>query len=253
MLLAIVSLVSSAPAHAAESIMGALHGTVSAAGHDGQGHSAPGAKVRLSGMSQNGSMSVVANDSGEYKFGSVTPGSYTLEVTLDGFEQVTRPVAIHAGETTIENVKLEAKSVRAEVIVQADRVGLNMSDAEPASEREQKARVLTNLHTPEYGKLISSLAASHFIKSGVSYNAFNENASRHFAPTRNETVHFARIFSLEMEVLKSLRLRVSPKLIRPRNHFYPRDLQGNPGSPNFGTLPNDVGRMFGLRFVLEKK
>ena len=270
-LLALVSLVTPASSRAGESVMGALHGIVIAAGPDGQSYNAPGAKVRLSGTSQNSSMSAIADDSGEYKFGSVPAGRYTLEVTVDGFENVTRPITIHAGETTVENVKLDVKSVREEVTAQAERVGLTMSDAKPASELEQKTlqtippvnTVLKNPYAPEYGKFTPSFSGSHFIKAGASYNTFNGNSTGHFVSARNQTVRLPRFLSLEMPVLKSFRLRVSPRVSlrthvrRPQfpdvQDFYPRDFQGNPGSANFGKFPNGVGRVFGMRFVIEKK
>jgi len=119
--------------------MGTLQGTVSAVGADGQSYGAPGAKVRLSGASRNASLLAVADDSGDYKFGSVPPGSYQLEVALEGFENAAKPITIHAGETTVENVKLEFKSVREEVTVSTTREGVNTTDAGPASELKQNA------------------------------------------------------------------------------------------------------------------
>ncbi|HVS83234.1 MAG TPA: carboxypeptidase-like regulatory domain-containing protein [Pyrinomonadaceae bacterium] len=306
-LLALVSLVTPAASRAGESVMGALRGTVRAAGPSGQSYRAPRAKVRLSQTSQDSSMSAIADDSGEYKFGSVPAGRYTLEVTLDGFEKVARLITIHAGETTVENVKLEVNSVPADITAQAERVGLNISDAEPAGELEQKtvqtispvnelfqnalrslpgvvhgpdgllnvkgsrasqsrltvnSTVLTNPYAPEYRKTSPSFGGSHFIEAGASYNTFNGNSSRHFVSARNQTVHLPGFFSLEMQVLKSYGLRVSPK-VSLRNHgrrppfpdvqdFYPRDFRSL-ASADFGMFSNGVGRMFGMRFVIEKK
>jgi len=200
----------------------------------------------------------------------VRPGSYQLEVALDGFENVTRPITIHAGETTVENVKLKVKGVRAEVTAQAERVGLRMSDAKPASELEQKTlqtiprvnTVLTNPYAPEYGKFTPSFGGSHFTKAGASHNTFIGNSSGPFVSARNQTVHLPRFFSLEMPVSKSFRLRVSPR-VSLRSHvrrpqfpdvqdFYPREFRSL-ASPNFGMFSNGVGRVFGMRFVIEKK
>src|SRR2546430_15339689 len=124
-LLAFISVTTPALAFAPDSLMGTLQGIVSAIGPDGQQFSTPGAKVRLIGSSREAtSLSLVAADSGEYRFSGVPPRSYTLEVAVDGFDNVARPITIHAGETTVENVKLEVKSVREEVPVTAARQGL---------------------------------------------------------------------------------------------------------------------------------
>jgi hypothetical protein len=280
-LLALVSLVTPALSRTGECAEGSLHGTVSTAGPDGRSYSAPGAQVRLSGTSQDRAMSAVADDSGEYKFGSVPTGRYTLEVTLDGFENVTRPIIIHAGETTVENVKLEVKSVQEAVTAQAERVGLKMNDVEPASEIEQKTIPLLNVkgsrasqsgltvnntvrpnpYSREDRKSTLNLSGSHLTKPVTTYNAFNESAKRHFVSPLNQAVRLPGFFSLE--VLKSYRLRVSPR-VSLRNHgrrqqfpdvqgFYPRDFQGNLANANFGIFSNGVGRVFGMRFVIEKK
>jgi len=88
------------------------------------------------------------------------------------------------------------------------------------------------------------------------------DADRNFVGTRNEAVHFPTFFSLDMQVLKSVpvpgkwnryRLRLGLKVFNLTNHFNPRDFQGNLGSANFGMFSNGVGRLLGLRLVIEKK
>jgi len=88
------------------------------------------------------------------------------------------------------------------------------------------------------------------------------DAERNFVGTRNQAVHFPRFFSLDMQVLKSVsvpgklesyRLRLGLKVFNLTNHFNPRDFQDNLASTNFGMFSNGVGRMFGIRFVIEKK
>src|SRR5260370_41342199 len=89
-----------------DALMGTILGTVSTIGPDGQSHNAPGAKVRLESTSPASSLFALADDSGEFKFGSLSPGSYKLEVALEGFAETERIVTIHAGETAVENVNL---------------------------------------------------------------------------------------------------------------------------------------------------
>src|SRR5260370_19361853 len=123
--------------HSGDAIMGTVLGTVSTIGPDGQSYHAPGAKVRLESTAQTSSLFVLADDSGEFKFSSVTPGNYKLEVALEGFEETARTISIHAGETAVENVTLEVKTIREVVTIKAAREGMNATDAEPATEPKQ--------------------------------------------------------------------------------------------------------------------
>ena len=52
---------------------------------------------------------------------------------------------------------------------------------------------------------------------------------------------------------KSYRLKLGLKVFNLTNHFNPRDSQGNLAAANFGVFSNGVGRIFGMRFVVEKK
>jgi hypothetical protein len=228
-----------------DSLMATMHGTVTAIGPDGQSHDAPGAKVQLIGTSRESSLFAVADNLGEYRFGSVLPGNYKLEVALDGFENVARPITIHAGEMTVENVRFEVKRVRKEITVSAARESVDTSTF-------QSVQMSRNLYAPQDRELTASFGGSHFIKAGA-IDTFNGNASLHFVSARNETIHFPKFFSLETQVLKGYRLRVSPGLFTFTKRFYPRDIQGNKASANSGIFSNGVGRMFGMRFVIEKK
>jgi hypothetical protein len=205
--------------HSGDASMGTILGTVSTTGPDGQSYNACGAKVRLESTSQASSLFVRADESGEFRFSSVAPGSYKLEVALEGFEETDRIVTIHAGETAVENIKLTVNRA-----------------------------VLIN-YAALLGKLTPRFEERHFTKSDV----FITDANPDFVNERSETVRFPGFPSLQMRVLKrSFRLSVSPKVSLKRNHFYPRDYRGNMDSANFGTFSNGDGRRFGIRFVIEK-
>jgi hypothetical protein len=53
--------------------------------------------------------------------------------------------------------------------------------------------------------------------------------------------------------LEEYRTRVGLKVFNLTNHFNPRDFQNNLASASFGAFYNGVGRMFALKFVIEKK
>ena len=255
-----------------DSPAGSVHGTVNVITPDGRSYGAPGAQVRLIGATRDALQVAIADDSGQYKFDSVRPGSYQLEVALDGFEKVTRPLTIRAGEAISENVNLVVKGGREEESARAERVGLNLKDAgfsteikQPASHTDPVASerlrdtVLLSMkgsRASHGGLTVNSIAAS--------YNPFNPNSVRHFLSTLNQMVHVPKLFSPEIQVLKSFGLRVSPRVSHGQKPgqrltfpdvqgFYPRDFQGNLANANFGVFSNGVGRMLGMRLVIEKK
>ena len=272
-LLALGSFVAPAQSRPIDSPAGSVHGTVRVISPDGRGHVASGAQIRLIGATRDASRSAVANDSGQYKFDRVRPGNYQLEVALDSFEKVAKPITIRAGQTTVEDVKLELKGARDEVTVKAERVGLNLRDAAPAPEARQQVLQLVQIVNRSFpGKLTLNVKGSLASQSGLtvdsvvaSYDTFNRNSDRHFLSAPNQTFGVPKFSSPEMHVLKTYVLKVSPRISLGNQHHgrlpqfpdvqgsYPRDFQGHLANSNFGVMSNGVGRMFGMRFVIEKK
>ena len=136
-LMSLATLATPAFSRSPDALMGTILGTVRIIRPNGQSNDATGAKVRLESTAQTNSLFVLADDSGEFKFGSVPPGSYKLEVALEGFEDTARMVTIHAGETAVENIQLEIKRVYEEVTIDSTRGGVDAIDAESASELKQ--------------------------------------------------------------------------------------------------------------------
>jgi hypothetical protein len=60
-----------------------------------------------------------ANDAGDYEFTKLSPGKYTLEASLEGFESTSETITVRAGKTLVENVKLELANQTASVPVTA--------------------------------------------------------------------------------------------------------------------------------------
>jgi len=117
---------------------GFLQGTISASGANGQPYNVPGATLKLiPSVPDLTPLSAVSNDLGEFKLSDLTPGSYTLEVSLGGFKKFITSVTIRPGETTVEEVRLELEVVKGEVTVGTDGEGLETTDAAPAAELNQ--------------------------------------------------------------------------------------------------------------------
>jgi hypothetical protein len=98
------------------------------------------------------------------------------------------------------------------------------------------------------------------IRDGFPFSVIDED--RDFVGPRNLAGRFPMFASLDLQVLKTVafpgklekyRTRVGLKVFNLTNHFNPRDFQNNLASANFGAFYNGVGRMFALKFVIEKK
>src|SRR5574341_1123855 len=117
---------------------GTLQGTVSAVGANAQTYNIPGASLTLKRTSPgSNALSVVSNDTGEYKFTDLPPGEYTLEISLEGFKKLSRKITIRAGEPTVENINLELAELTEVVNVAAENDTVNTKDAAPAAELKQ--------------------------------------------------------------------------------------------------------------------
>jgi Carboxypeptidase regulatory-like domain/TonB dependent receptor len=98
------------------------------------------------------------------------------------------------------------------------------------------------------------------VRDGFPFSIIDQD--RNFVGPRNLAGRFPMFASLDLQALKTVplpgrlekyRVRAGVKVFNLTNHFNPRDFQNNLASTNFGAFYNGVGRMFGMRFVFEKK
>ena len=98
-----------------QSETGRVHGSVTTTLRHGLSYSLAGANLKLKREAQIAETS--ANDAGEYEFTKLSPGKYTLEASLEGFESSSKTITVRAGKTLVENVKLELANQTASVTV----------------------------------------------------------------------------------------------------------------------------------------
>src|SRR5437867_861234 len=97
-----------------QSYQGGLRGAVS----DQAGAIIPGAEVTLTNEQTNVARTTLSNESGEYVFSFVAPGSYRLKVTLAGFKTYERPgINIGTQQFITLDVKLEVGAVAEQITV----------------------------------------------------------------------------------------------------------------------------------------
>src|SRR5260370_27279227 len=129
-LLSIVIFSGIASAQPAPVVTGTLHGAVATVAPDGPSYSVPGASLKLKAPTQT--LDAVSDDAGNYQFTNLPPGDYTLEATVQGFKTASKAITIQAGETSVENIKLEVADVTATVTVPSSTFGQSVQTSETA-------------------------------------------------------------------------------------------------------------------------
>jgi hypothetical protein len=96
-------------------------------------------------------------------------------------------------------------------------------------------------------------------RSGFPFSIVNENQD--FVGPRNAGGRFPRLLTLDLLVMKALKIRFRGKEYKGRagftvfnitNHWNPRDVQNNIASPQFGTFFNSADRSVRLKFEFVK-
>jgi len=104
------------PAWAQNAATGVVSGLVT----DQQGAAIPGANVKLTELSTNSSTNVTTNEAGRYTFPSVSPGTYDLAVTKEGFSLTRMPAQkVDVGLALTINVSLQVGQTSTVVEVSA--------------------------------------------------------------------------------------------------------------------------------------
>src|SRR5580698_295680 len=121
--------VATAPSLLAQSLVsGDLTGAVT----DPSGAVVPNAKVSLKSAATGETRTTVTSAVGAYRFSLLPPGSYTVTVSADGFNNTSDMVTVNVGQATIADVKMMvgANTQTIEVnsaspLVQADNADLS--------------------------------------------------------------------------------------------------------------------------------
>ncbi|NOT48163.1 MAG: TonB-dependent receptor [Acidobacteria bacterium] len=95
------------------------------------------------------------------------------------------------------------------------------------------------------------------LRSGFPFSKFNERLD--FIGGRNSAGRFPSYLSVDLQVTKGFKLpfldnkkaRIGVAFFNLTNHFNPRDVQGNLGSPNFGQFYNSLGFSVKAKFDIE--
>ena len=96
-----------------------IEGLITLDGQQGQAEAVPGVLVTLKGPSSGvESHSDTTDAEGHYRFAQLSPGTYTIEARLDGFQSFAESIVVSQGESKVENVSLTLDLVVQKIDVQ---------------------------------------------------------------------------------------------------------------------------------------
>jgi len=100
----------------------------------------PGASVNLTYSQPGGTTRTAVTDKqGEYKFENLRPGTYKLQVELNGFQPKSLNVTVGQGITTLDCIELEVEGVSATVMISDSEDPLSTTEAAPKASFKQDA------------------------------------------------------------------------------------------------------------------
>src|SRR5205814_8539022 len=113
-----------------QGVQGGLRGSARDAG----GALVPGVEVKLTNEATSLSRTTVTNDSGEYSFAALDPGSYRLNASLTGFRVIDLTgIRVGAQQVVTLHLKLEVGALGEAISVTADVPSIETSNASQGS------------------------------------------------------------------------------------------------------------------------
>jgi len=168
-LIALVALVLPGVLLAQSLTQGALSGTVT----DPTGAVVPNTTIKLTNLGKGYSSEAKTNAQGIYQFPLAEPGSYSIEVSAEGFKKYSAKAAINVGQTTVVNAKLEVGTATGTIVEVTGAADILQTEAADMTTSFDKTLV-ENL--PNGGNDLTAIAYSApgvMMNSGGMYGNFN--------------------------------------------------------------------------------
>ncbi len=101
---------------------------------EGQANNLAGVTVKLSdSKTGSASQSTLADESGHFQFMQLAAGTYTLDISAEGFKKWVKTITLGQGQAAAEDVTLEINSVEQQIEVQGEGFEISTNSAEPAA------------------------------------------------------------------------------------------------------------------------
>src|SRR3984957_15780416 len=108
-----------------------IAGTVSVASNPDQVTNLSGINIKLSGPNAGStSQSTVTDENGDFQFLQLAPGTYTLEISKEGFKPWSKTVPLEQSQTAVANAQMEIAAVDEKIDVQGEILDISTNSAE---------------------------------------------------------------------------------------------------------------------------
>ena len=127
--------------------LGAIRGTL-ATEQDGASAAVPGISVKLLSASGAAARSADTDEAGQYEVANLQPGAYTISIQLEGFKSITKTISLGAGQSIVQDFKLELETVAEKVEVHEQTQAISTENASAPAVTVNQTQ-LTALPTPQ--------------------------------------------------------------------------------------------------------
>ncbi len=108
-----------------------IGGTVSVAASPDQVNNLSGISVKLSGPNAGpASQSTVTDENGHFQFLQLAAGTYTLEISMEGFKPWSKTVILEQGQAAVANAQMDIAGVDEKIDVQGETLDISTNSAE---------------------------------------------------------------------------------------------------------------------------
>src|SRR3984893_2549808 len=98
-----------------------ITGNVNVIMAEGQANNLAGVTVKLNdSKTGSASQSTLADESGHFQFMQLAAGTYTLEISAEGFKKWVKTITLGQGQAVAEDITLEINSVEQQIEVQGE-------------------------------------------------------------------------------------------------------------------------------------
>ena len=110
-----------------------IFGTVRGVVHDSQHLPVPGATVTLKAQDSDWTQVQKTSDNGEFEFGAVPIGNYTVTVTRDGFQQQEQTFLVRSDSSPVLHFELALASVTQKTVVTGEAISAPTDSVTPTT------------------------------------------------------------------------------------------------------------------------
>jgi Carboxypeptidase regulatory-like domain len=129
---------------------------VSVASAQGVSNNLSAITVKLTGPAPaTTSQEAVSDAEGRFEFDRLAPGSYALDVTVEGFKQWTATVTVVAGQATVQDVGLRLNLVEENVEVKGEATEISTESVTPNTTVSEQQLETLPLKTGKFTEALS--------------------------------------------------------------------------------------------------